>query len=132
MKCVAGVIMNEKGEVLLQNHVKNNAWTLPGGKVDEGENEGKSLVRELFEELGILAYEYGKIQRDFEEGLEYPFGSGNLVDFDIHIYRVYDYKGEIENKEPEKHIELKFMSTKEIRELDRRSCVLDSYLKVVY
>ena len=122
--------MNEKGEVLLQNHVKNNAWTLPGGKVDEDENVSKSLIRELFEELGILAYKYRLIQKELVEDIEYPYGSGIMMDFDIHIYKVYDYKGVIENKEPEKHTELKFVKLQDIEKLDRISDVLKSYLKV--
>ena len=131
MKCVAGVIMNDKGEVLLQNHVKNNAWTLPGGKLDDGEVEREAIVRELFEELGILAYKYRIIEIADKENIEYPYGSGNFVDFNIHIYRIYDYKGEIVNKEPEKHTELRFVKIDDIRKLDRISCVLEAYLTIL-
>ncbi|MCA9494272.1 MAG: 5-formyltetrahydrofolate cyclo-ligase [Myxococcales bacterium] len=38
-------------------------WELPGGKVEPGEDDAGSLVRELFEELGIRASVTGALER---------------------------------------------------------------------
>ena len=130
-KCIAGVIKNEKGEILLENHVKTNAWTLPGGKLDKDEDRTRGLVRELFEELGILAYRYSVLGHKLIENREYPHGSGNFSDFEITIYSIDDYKGDIVNKEPQKHLELRYVKVEDIHKLERISGVLEFYLETI-
>ena len=50
--------MNPEGKVLLQLRGKHellypNQWTLPGGRVEEGESPELAIVREVKEELGL-------------------------------------------------------------------------------
>jgi len=49
------VIANSKNEILLihRNNGKFNHWELPGGKVEVGEEEEATAIRELHEELGV-------------------------------------------------------------------------------
>jgi 8-oxo-dGTP pyrophosphatase MutT (NUDIX family) len=49
-----GVVFNNKGEVLLVEHVfrPNYNWGLPGGWVERGENPADTVRREFGEELG--------------------------------------------------------------------------------
>ena len=130
--CVAGIITNEKGEILLERHVKTQAYTLPGGKIDNHETPKLALVRELFEELGILAYRYELIIENKFNQIEYPVGSGNYSDFYQNYFSIDEYKGEITNKEPEKHPELLWMKPEEIRDyLPKISAVLNYYLEKI-
>ena len=61
------LIVNEKGEVLVvgqhpPNEPDNLWYDLPGGRVDEGENDlGKALARELDEELPQTYYNFGRL-----------------------------------------------------------------------
>lgn len=128
-KCVTGIIMNELGEVLIQNHKKVDAYTLPGGKVDKDETEKEAIVRELFEELGILSYRFEEILYHNFDKLEYPANSGNYLDFSHTYFNISKYKGEIINKEPEKHPELLWVKPENIRSLGKISVVMDIYLK---
>lgn len=48
----AGVVLNEKGNVLLVNTYQDS-WVLPGGEVEIGENLVDAVKREIFEESGI-------------------------------------------------------------------------------
>jgi len=51
----AAVVLNEKGEVLLLNHVLRpySNWGFPGGFLDYGEQAEEAIRREVREETGI-------------------------------------------------------------------------------
>jgi ADP-ribose pyrophosphatase YjhB (NUDIX family) len=51
---VTGVVIeNDRILLLNQDTGSGRAWSLPGGKVEEGESLGAALVREMREETGI-------------------------------------------------------------------------------
>jgi ADP-ribose pyrophosphatase YjhB (NUDIX family) len=51
---VAGIVENEKGQVLLIKNLKG-AWVWTGGQVENGENLFEAVLREIREESGIAA-----------------------------------------------------------------------------
>lgn len=57
MRIVVAVCCNERGEVLLAQRAASahlgGTWEFPGGKVELGESDQATLVRELREELGL-------------------------------------------------------------------------------
>ncbi len=52
---VAAIVINEKGEILLLDHVLRSAsgWGIPGGFLARGEQPIDAVKRELLEETGI-------------------------------------------------------------------------------
>ena len=56
---VAGVIRNEDGRILICQRRRDDThalkWEFPGGKVEDGEEPSRALIRELREELAIEA-----------------------------------------------------------------------------
>lgn len=52
---IAAIILNNKNEILLVNHKKNNKsyWLFPGGGIEYGETFEQALKRELKEELNL-------------------------------------------------------------------------------
>jgi ADP-ribose pyrophosphatase YjhB (NUDIX family) len=50
---VNGIVLNEKGEVLLAKRTDNGLWCIPGGHMDLGESLAQACVRELLEETGL-------------------------------------------------------------------------------
>ena len=49
----AAIIINEKGEVLLQQRSDNGRWGNPGGAIDPGETPREAVLREVYEETGL-------------------------------------------------------------------------------
>ena len=52
---VRGLVTDEAGRVLLIQHTYVKGWYLPGGGVDRGEAAEAAVIRELVEEVGIVA-----------------------------------------------------------------------------
>jgi 8-oxo-dGTP pyrophosphatase MutT (NUDIX family) len=50
---VAGMVFNERGQVLLVRQSYSPGWRLPGGGVDRGEPPKLAVLRELAEEVGL-------------------------------------------------------------------------------
>lgn len=52
---VAAVVTNEKGEILLLDHVLRpvSNWGIPGGFLEAGEQPDEAIKRELLEETGL-------------------------------------------------------------------------------
>ena len=55
IRIVAALIVNDAGEVLLVRKRGTEMFMQPGGKYEPGESAPEALVRELDEELGIVA-----------------------------------------------------------------------------
>ncbi len=107
---VGAIIKNEKGEFLVQYHIKYNFVTLPIGKAKLNENQKAELKREVKEETNIDIIEFDEIYRktklDVRDGIE--------VTMNIILFEVTKWTGEVENLEPKKHNYVKFMSYEEL------------------
>lgn len=119
--CVSAIIMNKNGEVLVQDHVKLDAITLPGGKIDPNEKTEFAFIREMFEELGILPFRYKKVMTADCGMLEYPAHSNEYFKFTQTYFIITEYKGNIENKEPEKHKALLWLKPSELASENRKT-----------
>lgn len=52
--CVAGLVVNERGHILLQQRSDNGEWSVPGGKIEPQERPADAAVREIYEETGLF------------------------------------------------------------------------------
>lgn len=126
IKTVAGVIVNDKGEVLcsLRDQGKYDyvsfKWEFPGGKMEQGENEHQTLVRELREELEIEV-EVGEHFYTVEH--DYP---------DFHL-TMSVYKCHLLSKEMKMNVHkaLKWLHPKDMADLDWAAADIPVAKKVV-
>jgi nucleoside triphosphatase len=52
-KCVGAILYDDENRIFLMTSPKWNAYVVPGGEIEQGENEEEALRREIREELGI-------------------------------------------------------------------------------
>ncbi len=105
---VVAALLVRGGQILLCHRSPNrrwfpDVWDLPGGHTDPGETHGRALVRELREELGIIIPE--------PSGKE--FARIVTSDFDLRIWLVDRWVGEISNASPEEHDDMRWFQSHE-------------------
>lgn len=124
---IAAVIKNKEGDILMQEHVKYGFWTIPVGKVKEGQNIIDGLKQEILEECDLEILECAEIARQ-----DYLYErNGNDVKVASHLFEVTKYNGEMKNTEPLKHKQQIFMSIKDISKLPFLSDMTLLYLKQI-
>lgn len=86
------VVQNDQGQVLWARRPEGKPyaayWEFPGGKVEASETIWQALVRELQEELGIVALEGGPwfvVDHDYEH-----------AHVRLHLYRVWRFSGRLQ------------------------------------
>ena len=72
---VAAILRNAKGEILICERLgMPGAWQFPQGGIDEGESLEQALLRELSEEIGLVADDLTIVER--KGPYRYVFGNG--------------------------------------------------------
>lgn len=105
------VILNDEGQVLLVLRKKDpeiHKWSIPGGKVDPFETLESTVVREVEEETGLIV----EVERLLctDETIA-PEQDRHLLSL---IYNVRYTGGEPENREPQKHAEIRWFALDEL------------------
>ena len=102
----AAIIVNEKGQILLQSRADNDRWGLPGGCQELGERFEDTIIREVKEEtnlditednLELIAIVSGNSRRN-----EYP--NGDVVINNTALYCVKNYSGTLKWDEKSKNM----------------------------
>lgn len=55
LSCAIAVVLDDAGRVLLGRRADTGGWALPGGIIDPAEEPADAVVRECFEETGVIA-----------------------------------------------------------------------------
>ena len=125
---VSIAIENAHGDVLVLQNKKNGRWTLPGGKVEDGETPEEAIIRETKEEVGVEPILFKEIIRN---KVTYP----TLEDYDFPeiivetiVFRTSRYCGDIINMEPTIHDVMEFQSYWQVQGIMTSSD--DSYLSL--
>jgi len=122
---IAAVIKNARGEVLVQEHVKYGFWTIPVGKVKEGQSVTDGLKQEIFEECNLEIQEYKEL---IEKNYFYE-REGREVKVISHLFEILKYGRELKNVEPAKHRQQLFLPIEKIKKLPYLSDLTLLYLE---
>lgn len=127
----AAIIVNDKGQILLQSRTDNERWGLPGGCQELGERFEETVIREVKEEtnlditednlelVGIIA---GGTRRK-----EYP--NGDVVINNTALYCVKNYTGEVKWDSESK--EMRFFDLDNLPENQHDPDLVEAYIKFI-
>ncbi|MGL4670118.1 MAG: NUDIX hydrolase [Methanobacteriaceae archaeon] len=108
-----GLLKVDEKILILKRHPKSttnpNKWELPGGKVDDGENFEKALIREFIEETNLeiqMGDLVGAVQEDFPHK--------KTVAIIMNVVAI----NSIDIKISDEHIDWKWATIDEIKELE--------------
>lgn len=93
----AAIIVNDKGQILLQSRADRDKWGLPGGCQELGERFQDTIIREIKEETNLDVKEEDLELIDIVSGStrrnDYP--NGDVVINNTTLYCVRNYSGEL-------------------------------------
>lgn len=93
----AAIIVNEKGQILLQSRADRDRWGLPGGCQELGERFQDTIIREVKEETNLDVKEEDLELIDIVSGAsrrnDYP--NGDIVINNTALYCIRIYSGEL-------------------------------------
>lgn len=93
----AAIIVNNKGQILLQSWADRDKWGLPGGCQELGERFQDTVIREVKEETNLEVLEKDLELIDIVSGQsrrnEYP--NGDVVINNTALYLIKNYSGEL-------------------------------------
>ena len=93
----SGIVVNEKGEILLQKRADNGQWGLPSGYVDIGESVEHGAIREIWEETGIHTQvkRLVGIHSDPQHNVIAAYPDGSLIQFAIVVFECEYLSGQL-------------------------------------
>jgi 8-oxo-dGTP diphosphatase len=110
-RVVAGLAIRQGSVLLCHRTIRRQwcpgVWDLPGGHIEVGETAAAALIRELREELGIIAH----------EPLRNRLAHLVIGDFDMQVWPIDRWSGSPTNMAHDEHDELAWFTAAEALEL---------------
>lgn len=95
LRFVAAGLIVRGGEILICQRRRDQPmalqWEFPGGKIEPGESAEQALVRELQEEIGIMAQVGPRVAH-----IRHNYRHGGAVDLQFFVVR--EFAGELDNQ----------------------------------
>jgi 8-oxo-dGTP pyrophosphatase MutT (NUDIX family) len=127
----AAIIVNDKGQILLQSRTDNERWGIPGGCQELGERFEETVIREVKEEtnlditednLELVGIISGGTRRK-----EYP--NGDVVINNTALYCVKNYTGEVKWDSESK--DMRFFDLDNLPDNQHDPDLVEAYIKYI-
>lgn len=127
----AAIIVNDKGQILLQSRADRDKWGLPGGCQELGERFQDTIIREIKEETNLDVKEENLELIDIVSGSsrrnDYP--NGDVVINNTVLYCVRNYSGELKWDSESKRME--FFDLDKLPENQNDPDLIEIYIKLL-
>lgn len=92
---VAGLVRNEKGQILFLVRSDNGLWDLPAGAIDPGETPAQAVVREVREETGLHVEPTSVAGVFGGKGFRLRYENGDEVEYTVIVFECRVVGGEL-------------------------------------
>jgi 8-oxo-dGTP pyrophosphatase MutT (NUDIX family) len=92
LSSATGVVLDNRGRILLARRSDTGSWSLPGGIIDPAEQPADAVTREVFEETGVIAIPERLIEVAVSPRFAYP--NGDEVQYLDVVFRCHAVGGE--------------------------------------
>lgn len=127
----AAIIVNKKGQILMQSRADRDKWGLPGGCQELGESFKDTIIREVKEETNLDVFESDLELVDIVSGAsrrnDYP--NGDVVINNTALYCIRNYSGELKWDAESKN--MKFFDLDNLPENQNDPDLIDIYRKTL-
>lgn len=114
MPSVAAVVRDAAGALLLQRRADNGAWELPGGGIDPGEPPALALVREVWEETGLVVRPRRIVAvLGGASEFRYLYPNGDVVEYTVILFTADRVRGELTARD--ETTEARFLDAGEVK-----------------
>jgi 8-oxo-dGTP pyrophosphatase MutT (NUDIX family) len=122
------IVLNDKGEILLNRRSDTGTWGIPGGSMELGEELEETAARELYEETGLRLKKARLVDVLSGEKCYFKYPNGDEAYCVICLYEAIKVEGQIWMNDDES-TELGFFSFGKLPELESRAAyVIEQYL----
>lgn len=115
----AAIIVNGKGQILLQKRRDNDKWGLPGGCQEVGESFSEVIIREVKEETNLEVDHLQLIDVTSGMSRKNVYPNGDIVINNTVLYYIDQYHGELKWDEESK--ELRFFDLEQLPAVDKQN-----------
>lgn len=125
----AAIIVNEKGQILLQSRADRDKWGLPGGCQELGERFQETVIREIKEEtnLDVLEEDLELVEIVSGPSRRNDYPNGDVVINNTALYCVRKYSGELKWNNESKN--MKFFDLNNLPENQHDPDLIEIYKK---
>jgi 8-oxo-dGTP pyrophosphatase MutT (NUDIX family) len=116
MPSVSAIVYGPLGEILLVRQRDGNLWSTPGGSIEIDESPVNAVVRETWEETGLLVQPIALIGVFGGPGFVVRYGNGDETQYVTSVFECSVKSGELTNATDET-IACRFISESEFRTL---------------
>lgn len=125
----AAIIVNDKGQILLQSRADRDRWGLPGGCQELGERFQETVIREIKEEtnLDVLEEDLELLELVSGPSRRNNYPNGDVVINNTALYCVKKYSGELKWNPESK--EMKFFDLDNLPQNQHDPDLIEIYIR---
>jgi 8-oxo-dGTP pyrophosphatase MutT (NUDIX family) len=98
---VTGIIYGEQGEILLVRQRDGDVWSTPGGAIEPDESPADAIVRETWEETGLLVMPTALIGVFGGPNFVVRYANGDETQYVMTVYKCSQVSGQLTDSSDE-------------------------------